>query len=37
MSDYDVIAVGSGAGAGALVNRLAPFGTKILPLERLRP
>ena len=36
LSEYDEIAVGSGAGAGALVNRLAPFGKKILPLERLR-
>jgi choline dehydrogenase-like flavoprotein len=31
---YDVIIIGSGAGGGTLVNRLAPSGTKILLLER---
>jgi choline dehydrogenase-like flavoprotein len=34
MSDYDVIVIGSGAGGGTLVNRLAPSGKKIL-LDRL--
>ena len=34
MSDYDVIVIGSGAGGGTLVNRLAPSGKKILLLER---
>jgi choline dehydrogenase-like flavoprotein len=33
-SDYDVIVIGSGAGGGTLVNRLAPSGKKILLLER---
>jgi choline dehydrogenase-like flavoprotein len=34
MSDYDVIVIGSGAGGGTLVHRLAPSGKKILLLER---
>jgi choline dehydrogenase-like flavoprotein len=34
MSDYDVIVIGSGAGGGTLVNRLAPSGKKVLLLER---
>ena len=34
MSDYDVIVIGSGAGGGTLVNRLAPSGKRILLLER---
>ena len=34
MSDFDVIVIGSGAGGGTLVNRLAPSGKKILMLER---
>jgi choline dehydrogenase-like flavoprotein len=34
MSEYDVIVVGSGAGGGTLVNRLAPSGKRILLLER---
>jgi choline dehydrogenase-like flavoprotein len=34
VSDYDVIVIGSGAGGGTLVNRLAPSGKKILLLER---
>jgi choline dehydrogenase-like flavoprotein len=35
MSDhYDVIVVGSGAGGGTLVHRLAPSGKRILLLER---
>jgi choline dehydrogenase-like flavoprotein len=31
---YDVILIGSGAGGGTLVNRLAPSGKRILLLER---
>lgn len=34
MSDYDVIVIGSGAGGGTLVHRLAPTGRKVLLLER---
>ncbi|HSD24581.1 MAG TPA: GMC family oxidoreductase [Solirubrobacterales bacterium] len=34
MSDFDVIVIGSGAGGGTLVNRLAPSGKRILLLER---
>jgi choline dehydrogenase-like flavoprotein len=34
MYRYDVIIIGSGAGGGTLVNRLAPSGKKILLLER---
>jgi pyruvate/2-oxoglutarate dehydrogenase complex dihydrolipoamide dehydrogenase (E3) component len=34
MSDYDVIVIGSGAGGGTLVHRLAPSGNRILLLER---
>ncbi len=34
MDDYDVIVIGSGAGGGTLVNRLAPSGKRILLLER---
>ena len=34
MSDYDVIVIGSGAGGGTLVHRLAPSGKKVLLLER---
>ncbi len=34
MSHYDVIVVGSGAGGGTLVHRLAPSGKRILLLER---
>ena len=34
MSEYDVIVIGSGAGGGTLVNRLAPSGKRILLLER---
>jgi choline dehydrogenase-like flavoprotein len=34
VSEYDVIVIGSGAGGGTLVNRLAPSGKKILLLER---
>ena len=34
MSDYDVIVIGSGAGGGTLVHRLAGSGKKILLLER---
>ena len=34
MSDYDVIVIGSGAGGGTLVHRLARSGKKILLLER---
>ena len=35
MSDhYDVIIIGTGAGGGTLLNRLAPSGKKILVLER---
>ena len=34
MSSYDVIVIGSGAGGGTLVHRLAPSGKKILLLER---
>jgi choline dehydrogenase-like flavoprotein len=32
--DYDVIVIGSGAGGGTLVRRLAPSGKRILLLER---
>ncbi|HTY73608.1 MAG TPA: GMC family oxidoreductase [Actinomycetes bacterium] len=31
---YDVIVIGSGAGGGTLVHRLAPSGTRVLLLER---
>jgi choline dehydrogenase-like flavoprotein len=34
MSHYDVIVIGSGAGGGTLVRRLAPSGKRILLLER---
>ena len=34
MSHYDVIVIGSGAGGGTLVHRLAPTGKRILLLER---
>jgi choline dehydrogenase-like flavoprotein len=34
MSDYDVIVIGSGAGGGTMVHRLASSGKKILLLER---
>ena len=34
MSDYDVVVIGSGAGGGTLVHRLASCGKKILLLER---
>jgi choline dehydrogenase-like flavoprotein len=34
VSDYDVIVIGSGAGGGTLINRLAPSGKKVLLLER---
>jgi choline dehydrogenase-like flavoprotein len=34
MDAYDVIVIGSGAGGGTLVNRLAPSGKRILLLER---
>jgi choline dehydrogenase-like flavoprotein len=34
MSHYDVIVIGSGAGGGTLVRRLAPSGKSILLLER---
>jgi choline dehydrogenase-like flavoprotein len=34
MSTYDVIVIGSGAGGGTLVHRLAPSGKRILLLER---
>jgi choline dehydrogenase-like flavoprotein len=34
MRDYDVIVIGSGAGGGSLVHRLAPSGKRILLLER---
>ena len=34
MSEYDVIVIGSGAGGGTLVKRLAPSGKRILLLER---
>ena len=34
MSSYDVIVIGSGAGGGTLVQRLAPSGKRILLLER---
>ncbi len=34
MSDYDVIVIGSGAGGGTLVHRLAGSGKRILLLER---
>jgi choline dehydrogenase-like flavoprotein len=33
-TDYDVIVIGSGAGGGTLVHRLAPSGKRILLLER---
>jgi choline dehydrogenase-like flavoprotein len=32
---YDVIVIGSGAGGGTLVRRLAPSGKRILLLERV--
>ena len=34
MSSYDVIVIGSGAGGGTLVHRLASSGKRILLLER---
>jgi choline dehydrogenase-like flavoprotein len=34
MERYDVVIIGSGAGGGTLVNRLAPSGKKILLIER---
>jgi choline dehydrogenase-like flavoprotein len=34
MNSYDVIVIGSGAGGGRLVHRLAPSGKRILLLER---
>ena len=34
MSTYDVIVIGSGAGGGTLVHRLAPSGKRVLLLER---
>ena len=34
MEFYDVIVIGSGAGGGTLVHRLAPSGKRILLLER---
>jgi choline dehydrogenase-like flavoprotein len=34
VSEYDVIVIGSGAGGGTLVHRLAPSGKKVLLLER---
>jgi choline dehydrogenase-like flavoprotein len=34
VSSYDVIVIGSGAGGGTLVHRLAPSGKRILLLER---
>ncbi|HUO70365.1 MAG TPA: GMC family oxidoreductase [Solirubrobacteraceae bacterium] len=34
MSHYDVIIIGTGAGGGTLVHRLAPSGKRILLLER---
>ena len=34
MSHYDVVVIGSGAGGGTLVHRLAPSGKRILLLER---
>ena len=34
MTHYDVIVIGSGAGGGTLVHRLAPSGKKVLLLER---
>jgi choline dehydrogenase-like flavoprotein len=33
-NSYDVIVIGSGAGGGTLVHRLAPSGKRILLLER---
>ena len=34
MDSYDVIIVGTGAGGGTLLRRLAPSGLRILVLER---
>ena len=34
MDSYDVIVIGSGAGGGTLVHRLAPSGKRVLLLER---
>jgi len=34
MSNYDIIIIGTGAGGGALAQRLAPSGKQILILER---
>ena len=31
---YDVIIIGTGAGGGTLLNKLAPSGKRILVLER---
>ena len=33
-NSFDVIVIGSGAGGGTLVHRLAPSGKRILLLER---
>src|SRR5690349_14983568 len=33
-NDYDVIIIGTGAGGGTVVHRLAPSGLRILLLER---
>jgi pyruvate/2-oxoglutarate dehydrogenase complex dihydrolipoamide dehydrogenase (E3) component len=33
MSHYDVIVIGSGAGGGTLVHRLAPSGKRVLARE----
>ena len=35
MDRYDVIVIGTGAGAGTRAQRLAPSGKRILLLERL--
>ena len=34
MNSYDVIVIGSGAGGGTLIHRLAASGKRILLLER---
>ena len=34
LTHYDIVVIGSGAGGGTLVHRLAPSGKKILLLER---
>ena len=33
-NDYDVIIIGTGAGGGTLLHRLAPSGKRILVIER---